>query len=144
MAAHPRFIHRFHPSLGNARHACYYREYHESSPTSDPTGATGGSYCVFRGGGGDGTLAGRRSVTGIRRRSAAPCVEFSLGLAPPSYAIDALNVCVRRITRSVSMANWRACSFGSVATYKFGHARIDGSVLKLNTLLFCRLPVQFV
>ena len=89
-------------------------------------------------------LAGRRSVTGIRRRSAAPCVEFSLGLAPPSYAIDALNVCVRRITRSVSMANWRACSFGSVATYRFGHARIDGRVLKLNTLLFCRLPVQFV
>ena len=113
---------QIHPSLGNARQAWYDRDDYKSSPTSDPTGPAEGSYCVFRGGGCDGTVAACRSAFRNRHSPSfrAPYVKFSLGLAPPSHAINVLNGWVRRFARSVSMANWRASSFWSGASDRFG------------------------
>ena len=86
------FIHRFHPSLGNASHACYDREHCESSPTSDPTSPAGCSYCVLRGGC-DGPVAACRPAFCNNHLASfrAPFVEFSMGLAPSSHAINVLN-----------------------------------------------------
>ncbi len=67
---------QIHPSLSNARQAWYDHDCYKSSPTSDPTGPTEGSYRVFRGGdcvfrGCDGTAAACGAA--LRHRYSPSC-----------------------------------------------------------------------
>ena len=118
MAAHPRFIHRWamRGRLGTiatriSDHPSAIRLVQLRARTACFVAATATARLP---------LAGRRCVTGIPRRAAAPCDELISGSAPSGYSIDRLNECVPRIASFVSIANWRASSCGAGASDWFG------------------------